>query len=492
MLWIVILRSYQLPNGGLGAEQHEPVCDAKRIKMNIRDRKVHLAFIVIICSLCFTPTFLTAAQTDIDAEIAAVDAIKISELESAKDAEALYDWMHPDAQRVVSRSAVIGWYTEDFFPLDPSPISEIVGVQFIDWVWPVTGALYRNTAEITFIQPFGVGNNITYQQEVVRLVRSGSNWRWFFGRSSEFVEAQIARFPESSISESSSSRPSGTSLELQDSSNLSGIQPASRSSDCTLVELFPGYPGYRGVVTGMLANWGGLGDWICLEYLEAQNPLFDRSRVDSANIAAARELGIDGQPEDWVWENWMQIEAIRGLPVQCYSCILLNKGIVPISTSLRPDYADPRIQAGFLGEQYALRLITSDPTSLKFWGDDYLLRATAFLWSGMRLNAPQLLEKYAEIVEEYETPGGPSLDTQKCLEISLDQGGYTWVPDTARAEDQYLVMGQSWWAATRLQIPFARDAELSALITVSNEWRASGADIPLRQYLDNNRHRLGM
>jgi hypothetical protein len=328
-------------------------------------QRFRLFGLILIVAVLIPPSLASSAQSQRDINAASNDAISISALESVKNADALYLWMHPDGQQIIPKSAVVGWYTTDFFPLHPQPISEIIGVQFIDWTWPVTGKVYPNTAEIRFIQPFGTGGNIVYQEETVRLVEVNGQWRWFFGRSQEFVDRQIARFPDSgstSRSSTSSSNASTTSRSSQPGSSRS----SQSSSGCTLVELYPGYPGYRGVVTGMLPNWGGLGDWACLQTLESQNPAFDIEAVDAANIAAARRLGIEGQPEDWVWENWMQIEAVRGLPTQCYSCVLMSTGIVPLNTSVQPDPNDPRIQAGYSGQQYALQLITSDVTSLRF------------------------------------------------------------------------------------------------------------------------------
>jgi hypothetical protein len=64
-------------------------------------------------------------------------------------------------------------------------------VRFVEWTWPVTGKTYPITAEVSFRQPFANG---TVAEEVVRLVQDANGeWRWFFGRSREFVDEQIAR-----------------------------------------------------------------------------------------------------------------------------------------------------------------------------------------------------------------------------------------------------------------------------------------------------------
>ena len=54
--------------------------------------------------------------------------------------------------------------------------------------WPVTGATYRDTAEVAFIQHFNMGPDT---DDVVRLMADDGQWRWFFGRSRDFIDEQI-------------------------------------------------------------------------------------------------------------------------------------------------------------------------------------------------------------------------------------------------------------------------------------------------------------
>lgn len=81
------------------------------------------------------------------------------------------------------------------------------------------------------------------------------------------------------------------------------------NSGCELVELYPGYPGYIGYVMSV----DGVGDHACLEDLEDEDRSFDRKAEDDANLKAARSLSINGGSELWTWENWMAIEAERGM-----------------------------------------------------------------------------------------------------------------------------------------------------------------------------------
>jgi hypothetical protein len=452
-------------------------------KEMVRSTLVGRWLLLLVGAALLLPFSMSAvAQTEGDMEGAIDAAIALSVLESKGNAGILYLRMHPDAREIIPKSAVVGWYTTDFFPMHPHPISEIINVQFVDWTWPVTGKVYHDTAEITYIQPFGTVGRLTYQQETVRLVKSQGHWRWFFGRSADFVEAQVARFPEDSNADPSSSRTSSSSTQ----SKQTPIKTTQRSStDCTLVELFPGYPGYRGVVTGMLANWGGVGDWACLEALEALNPSFDKNKVDAANIAAARELGISGQPEDWTWENWMQIEAVRGLPMQCYSCVLLSAEIIPMNTAVRPDPTDPRILLGYPGRIVSHTLVNADRQSVKYWQDDYQLRTTAYFWDGLRLNAPQLLDMYDQLNLYIRTPGSPSLDLSKCMDISIEQGGYTWVPDNASREDQVFIFGYAVFAVTHeSRVPaIIGGPQRADLMSITEDWYRTGSPMLLRVYV---------
>lgn len=132
-----------------------------------------------------------AAQSSADEQAAAATAEEISWLESTGDFNSVYDRIHPDAHAIIPRAAVIGWYQNDFGPLGPG-VATVTGVRFVEWTWPVTGQAYPYTAEVSFRQPFANG---TVAEDVVRLVQDGSGeWRWFFGRSREFIEEQIAKY----------------------------------------------------------------------------------------------------------------------------------------------------------------------------------------------------------------------------------------------------------------------------------------------------------
>ena len=126
---------------------------------------------------------------------AANRAVEISQLEADRDFDAIYNLMHPDAQAIIPREAVVGWY-RDFLADQDAGVLTVTGVSIVSWTWPVTGQTYASTAEVSFIQPYIQNGGTTDVDEVVRLVDPGDGRgpRWFFGRSREFVDEQIARY----------------------------------------------------------------------------------------------------------------------------------------------------------------------------------------------------------------------------------------------------------------------------------------------------------
>lgn len=125
-----------------------------------------------------------------DADAAAEMAYFLSYLESTGDFNTEYDFIHPDARRIIPRSAVVGWFRDNHTPRNPQPAT-ITGVQFVSWTWEVTGVNYPYTAQVSFRQSFNDG----MRDDVVRLVQDRNGvWRWFFGRTYEFVNQVIAQY----------------------------------------------------------------------------------------------------------------------------------------------------------------------------------------------------------------------------------------------------------------------------------------------------------
>jgi hypothetical protein len=126
-----------------------------------------------------------------DEETALAAAEQLSALEATGQYGALYDAMHPDAQAVIPRAAVIGWYESVFAPRGPQ-VAHAVKVRFLAWAWAVTGKGYLRTADVAFRQAFADG---TVLEDEVRLVKNEQgDWSWFFGRDRAFVDEQIALY----------------------------------------------------------------------------------------------------------------------------------------------------------------------------------------------------------------------------------------------------------------------------------------------------------
>ena len=401
-----------------------------------------LSLFALFLPLYAAPTSVGAVmQTESDA--AGEFAYGLSGLEAQGNFDQLYKLMHPDAKALIPRSAVVGWYRAEFAPQEPQTISEITNVRQVSWTWPVTGYTYQNAYEVDYVQPFGTGSDVTYRTDTVRLVPSGNNFGWFFGRSQEFVDEQIARFPgtvESIASESN-----------QDNNRTPASSAQPGSGDCTLVELYPGYPGYRGNITGVMPHWNGLGDYECLETLDGSNAAFDRAREDRANRDAAEALGINGPMDLWTWENWMQIEAERGMVPSCYTCLMLDTSTEPYRTDVDMQPGDLRLLTGLSGRTQAIHgLWNSSGAGSGALGsieriynsDDYGLRAHAYLSGGPSMNAEELYREMEQVYQDWwDFDRDINVRFTEVMDTAIwDLGGYTWVPDNAAPMDQGFLM----------------------------------------------------
>ena len=100
----------------------------------------------------------------------------IAALEVAGDFYDLYRAMHPDAQAIIPREAMVGWYQHEFTHVgEPAP--RAVKVRFISWTWEVTGQTYPETAEVVLRQQLPDG---TVVRDEIRLVKDQfGNWGGF-------------------------------------------------------------------------------------------------------------------------------------------------------------------------------------------------------------------------------------------------------------------------------------------------------------------------
>ncbi len=237
---------------------------------------------------------------------------------------------------------------------------------------------------------------------------------------------------------------------------------------CELVELYPGYPGYQGFVTGV----DGIGDHACLEDLEAEDRTFDRDIEDDENLEAARSLRINGGPELWTWENWMAIEAERGMVATCYTCLFdeANNRSSPTNTDIAPN--DPRLVLGpFIG--FDLEAFVSDGRISNHQYENFVFRSIAYASNpGIHLNAREVLDQVEVFWAQFNSRGGTPTDWDALWCSTLSQGGYAPTPEAASAEDQvWLVMAMFWTYANLALNPSASDATLSMdLSPVIDEW----------------------
>lgn len=168
------------------------------------DRRRMIGSAIAAASLATIPG-LTTAQTAREREAMAA-AEELSVLEATQHLPALYEFyarLHPDAQEIVPRHVVIGWYQDVWQPRGPQP-ANATRVRFVDWTWPVNGVTYRDVAEVAFVQEFDNADRIA---DVVRLAFADGEWRWFFGRDRAWVEEQIETYNDRAYIDQSGSVP---------------------------------------------------------------------------------------------------------------------------------------------------------------------------------------------------------------------------------------------------------------------------------------------
>lgn len=213
------------------------------------------------------------------------------------------------------------------------------------------------------------------------------------------------------------------------------------AQQCELVELRPGYPGYQGFITGVL----GIGDHVCLEDLEEQNPGFSKDREDQENAEAASTIGLRGDPEVWTWENWLEIEAERGLTPHCYTCASGARGRVdPVGTGI--GYDDPRLilGMGYLGTDNIHRAWERE-NGFSTWAfrriTDFELMIIVRTFNGP-LNVEEVIENAKEFLTRfYDSSGGMQrVNTQSAWDRMVERGGYFNVPGSAATNDQIAIM----------------------------------------------------
>ncbi len=239
------------------------------------------------------------------------------------------------------------------------------------------------------------------------------------------------------------------------SNQQSSLQDNPSSSTCTLVELRPGYPGFRGFVTGI----AGLGEAACLEELESSYPQFSQDAEDSENLAAANRLGVAGTKDEWVWETWMAIHAERGLSPVCYVCIWTgNDPSPPPTLRVEVPMNDPRLLLSQWGTKefavsYANEFGFTIPVSPGGLGhglptDDELRALAALLEPARFPTANQLIAAASWWLAQYfANPFIP--DYSYFSSTVIEEGGYFPGSGTMTFDDQFYlinhVLAMDYW-----------------------------------------------
>lgn len=259
---------------------------------------------------------------------------------------------------------------------------------------------------------------------------------------------------------------------------LLGSRPGRGAAQCQSVELFPGYPGYRGYVTGV----DGIGDFACVEDLVAADPAFDPVVQDGENQAAAQLLGLDGEPVDWTWENWMAIEAERGLWPTCYSCAIGDAAdrAEPVNPLVAPD--DPRLLLGGYRTTYALsrlgeihNVALPDPNGFGIQFDHHL-RALVGMANPGHWNARQVLMGYDGVVDFLFS--SQYINMEFVWGNLIAQGGYAPTPSTAMDDDQIAMIAWGGEALFPFMSSDARDVTARNVEAGIQGWRLARYNDP--------------
>lgn len=185
--------------------------------------RVMVALVLLIAAQLPVIAQETPAQRESAKRDAAAFAVYLSQLEAAGGYSELYDLMHPDAKAIIPKSAVVGWYQNSFGPRGPQP-STITLVLLVPWQWGVNGAVYFDAAELQYTQTFADGSVDNSTMHLA--LDSQGQWRWFFGGSWDFVQSQIALYPE----ELAKAAPTPKTATIRPASSSSTSKPAVSSS----------------------------------------------------------------------------------------------------------------------------------------------------------------------------------------------------------------------------------------------------------------------
>lgn len=216
-------------------------------------------------------------------------------------------------------------------------------------------------------------------------------------------------------------------------------------SGCTMVRLYPGYPGYRGV----LEDSPGGGDVACLTDLERLDPSFDQTWQDAENSAAGRRIGATGDSADWTWETWMAVEAARKLPPHCHICVYIY-GAPPLGPQRSGSRSEALASLGTYGGHDLAANYVND-NNLPAWmankmPSDDQIRALAGMFNPDEfLGANAIIEFANSFFEAINTPG-QFVNVEKAWCNAVEQGGYVPASKDMAEQDQLGLLLEAAWA----------------------------------------------
>ena len=152
-----------------------------------------VAALVVLLGVLTAPLAASAQNAERDQREAVATAEEIFRLAEDRKFNAMFDRIHPDAHAVVPRAAAVGAFEEIYGAAQAGQFT-ILGVELVEWTWPVTGKTYRNAAEVRYELPYVEDGVRKIVEAPMYLVDSGGEWRWFFGADRDFVETAIERF----------------------------------------------------------------------------------------------------------------------------------------------------------------------------------------------------------------------------------------------------------------------------------------------------------
>jgi hypothetical protein len=150
---------------------------------------------IVLVALAGIPAGAARAQDeDQDARDATQAAEQILQMAVDREFNAMYDLVHPDAYEVIPRAAAVGAFTAIYDEMKVGDAS-VTGVEIGPWTWGVTGKTYEDAAGVAFSQAYvDTDGHARILEDTMYLVKSGDEWRWFFGSDPDFVSQMIKEY----------------------------------------------------------------------------------------------------------------------------------------------------------------------------------------------------------------------------------------------------------------------------------------------------------